>query len=80
LVVRGRIIEREKRRSILATAVGVAIDLETTAVRRQAGKVGVAGAAGLSGLPGKAWQSARRRCKFDDDENSEEQACCNDQR
>src|SRR6516165_4864068 len=73
LVVSGRIVEREKRRSILPATGGVAVDLETTAVRRQAGIVGMAGATGLAGLPGEAWQSSGRRCKLDHQESSNEQ-------
>jgi hypothetical protein len=61
LTVLGRIVERKKRRPVLPAAAGVAVDLEATAVRGQAGKVSVAGAARLAGLPRKARQSARRR-------------------
>jgi hypothetical protein len=49
-----RIVEREKRCAVLPAAIRVAVNLETAAVRRKSGKIGVAGAAGLAGLPGKA--------------------------
>jgi len=74
--VLGRIVEREKRGPVLATAIGVAVDLEPTAVRCETGKVGVAGAAGLAGLPGKTRQSAGRRRKLDHEKSSKEQGRC----
>ena len=80
LTVLGRIIEPERVRSILTAARGVTTDLKTAAVGGKSGKVSVAGAARLASLAGIARQSARRRCKFDDDENSEEQGCRNGHR
>ena len=69
-----RIVEREKRCSILPATVGVAVDLEATSVRRETGKVGMAGAAGLAGLPGKARQSSGRSRKLNHQrQNHEEQ-------
>ena len=56
------VVRREQRAAVLAAARRVAADLEKTAVRRQAGKIGVAGAARLAGLPGVARQGVRRRC------------------
>ena len=56
------IVRREQRAAILAAARRVASDLEKTAVRGQAGKIGVTGAARLAGLPGVARQRIRRRC------------------
>ena len=78
--VLGRIIKREKRRSILSATSGVAVDFEATAVRRETGKVGVAGAAGLAGLPGKARQSACRFRKLDHKNGSREQSRQGNQR
>jgi hypothetical protein len=71
--VLGRVIEWKKGGSVLAAATGVAVNLEATAIRREAGKVSVAGAAGLSGLPGETRQSARWRRKLDYKKSSKEQ-------
>src|SRR5262249_9800759 len=68
-----RIVEREKRCSILPTAIRVSIDFKATAVGSKAGEVSVAGAAGLAGLPGVARQSARRRREFNDKKRNKEQ-------
>jgi hypothetical protein len=75
-----RIVEREKRCSILPATIRVAIDFEAPTIGRKAGKVGVAGAAGLSGLPGVARQSACRRRKLHDQECTKEQGCRGDRR
>jgi hypothetical protein len=78
--VLGRIVEREKRRSILPATSRVAVNFEAAAVWREAGKVGVAGTAGLAGLPGVTRQSARRRRKFDDEKCDQKQSRGGDQR
>ena len=71
--VLGRIVEREKRRSILAAAIRIAVDLETAAVGGETGKIGVTGAAGLTSLPGITRQSACWGGKFNDEKRSHEQ-------
>jgi hypothetical protein len=68
-----RIVEREKRRSILSATSRVAVDLETTAVWCEAGEVGMARAARLAGLPGVARQGARRRRELDNKNGSKKQ-------
>src|SRR5262249_9100399 len=60
-----RIVEREKRCSILPATIRVAIDFKAPTIGSEAGEVGVAGAARLAGLPGVTRQGARRRRKLD---------------